>query len=241
MTKQEQSFEMARRLKDLREERNLSHDKLKAALLEQFGITISRDSLMSYEIQTEPHSKIKNGKYPNLNMGVEYLNALAQFYGVSTDYLLGLSDKPTIDPQAAGAAEYTGLSLEAIKKLHLLHIANSHGLVAKGYEVNYIGLLSELIEADNDFYDLCAEISYFMVYGGALPQEAYTTQEDDLSLDEWERFHRWANGRKQEIVSRDEARELHLQLAGEKLKGICRSILEKTLTEKNEVEENGQH
>ena len=38
MTKQEQSFEMARRLKDLREERNLSHDKLKAALLEQWEI-----------------------------------------------------------------------------------------------------------------------------------------------------------------------------------------------------------
>lgn len=117
MTKQEQSFKMARRLKDLREERNLSHDKLKAALLEQFGITISRDSLMSYEIQTEPHSKIKNGKYPNLNMGVEYLNAFAQFYGVSSDYLLGLSNHPTLDAQEAGAAEYTGLPIEAIRAL----------------------------------------------------------------------------------------------------------------------------
>ena len=138
MTKQEQSFEMARRLKDLREERNLSHDKLKAALSEQFGITISRDSLMSYEIQTEPHSKIKNGKYPNLNMGVEYLNTFAQFYGVSTDYILGLSKHPTLDAQAAGAAEYTGLSLGAIETLHgLSEYIKAHpaGYIQNPYDV----------------------------------------------------------------------------------------------------------
>lgn len=117
MTKQEQSFLMAKRLKDLREKKGLSCAKLKDVLYEQYGITISRDSLMSYEIQTEHHSKIKDGKYPNLNMGVEYLNAFAQFYGVSADYLLGLSDIPTLDPHAAGASEYTGLSLEAVQAL----------------------------------------------------------------------------------------------------------------------------
>ena len=117
MTKQEQSFLMAKRLKGLREEKGLSHVGLKNALYEQYGIQISRDSLMSYEIQSEYHSKIKGGKYPNLNMGVEYLNAFAKFYGVSSDYLLGLSDKPTLDPYAAGASEYTGLSLEAVQAL----------------------------------------------------------------------------------------------------------------------------
>ncbi len=117
MTKQEQSFLMAKRLKGLRNEKGLSCAELSAALLDKYGIKISRDSLMSYEIQTEHHSKIKDGKYPNLNMGVEYLNAFAQFYGVSTDFLLGLSDKPTIDPKAAEVAEYTGLSLAAIAEL----------------------------------------------------------------------------------------------------------------------------
>ena len=117
MTKQEQSFLMAKRLKDLRTKKGLSCKELKDALFNEYGINISRDSLMSYEIQTEHHSKIKDGKYPNLNMGVEYLNAFAQFYAVSTDFLLGLSDVPTNDPQAAAAAGYTGLTVEAIKTL----------------------------------------------------------------------------------------------------------------------------
>ncbi len=146
MTKQEQSFKMAWRLKSLREESKLSHDKLKTALLQQFGITISRDSLMSYEIQTEPHSKIKNGKYPNLNMGVEYLNAFAQFYGVSADYLLGLSNYPTINAHAAGAAEYTGLSLEAINRI-VLETTPHPGFTIYENNMDLISVLNLLLTA----------------------------------------------------------------------------------------------
>lgn len=122
MTKQEQSFLMASRLKSLRERNNLSCKELKDALFEQYGISISRDSLMSYEIQTEHHSKIKDGKYPNLNMGVEYLNAFAQFYGVSADYLLGFTDIPNTDTTIQAVHKITGLSVGALCKLAEMNI-----------------------------------------------------------------------------------------------------------------------
>lgn len=122
MTKQEQSFLMASRLKSLREQHKLSCKELKDELFKQFGISISRDSLMSYEIQTEHHSKIKDGKYPNLNMGVEYLNALAQFYWVSADYLLGFTDIPNTDTNVQSVHKLTGLSVSALCKLAEMNI-----------------------------------------------------------------------------------------------------------------------
>lgn len=128
MTKQEQSFLMASRLKNLRERNNLSCKELKDALFEQYGISISRDSLMSYEIQTEHHSKIKDGKYPNLNMGVEYLNAFAQFYGVSADYLLGFTDIPNTDINVQSVYKLTGLSVGASCKLAEMNIDHRKAL-----------------------------------------------------------------------------------------------------------------
>ena len=50
-------------------------------------------------------------------MRVEYLTALASFYNVSTDYILGLTDirSPSIDTQAIIAQ--TGLTEENVKTL----------------------------------------------------------------------------------------------------------------------------
>ena len=96
MTKEEQSVKMGKRLKALREEtplngKKMSHEKLKEKLKEIYGVEISRDSLMNYEVSDVNHSKFGT----NLKMNVEYLNCLSSFYGVSTDYLLGRSDAKT--------------------------------------------------------------------------------------------------------------------------------------------------
>lgn len=118
MTREEQSIKMGKRLKALREEttlneKKLSHVALKEKLKEQYGIDISRDSLMNYEVSEVNHSKFGT----NLKMSVEYLNCLANFYGVSTDYLLGLSDVKTIKEDIQVACKTTGLSADAIKAL----------------------------------------------------------------------------------------------------------------------------
>lgn len=112
MDQQEQSFKMGKRLKELRESKGLSHEKLKKIMMEKYHVKISRDSLMSYEISDEFHSKAE--KCPNLKMRVEYLNCFSDLYGVSTDYLLGKTDIKTPDISVQEICEYTGISESAI-------------------------------------------------------------------------------------------------------------------------------
>lgn len=76
------------RLKAERERLGLSHLALRDAILEKYGIEISKDSLINYEVSDANHTKA----YKNNGMRVEYLRYLADFYGVSTDWLLGVSD-----------------------------------------------------------------------------------------------------------------------------------------------------
>lgn len=110
----EKSFVMAEHLKQLREEKGLSHEKLSKALFNQYGVKISADSLINYEVATADHSKA----YKNQGMRVEYLRCLADFYGVSADYLLGLSDYRTANMDLAAACAFTGLSESAVGTLH---------------------------------------------------------------------------------------------------------------------------
>jgi len=112
MERQSISFTLGERLKNLREARGLSHEKLKAQLEEKYGITISRDSLMAYEISDELRAKAS--KLPNLGMRVEYLYCLADFYGVSLDYLFGKTNIPALDINIRQICEYTGLPEDSI-------------------------------------------------------------------------------------------------------------------------------
>lgn len=115
MTEKERSFEIGKRLKQLREEKNLSHVMLAKELEKRYGVKISRNSLMNYEIREDFHSK--SDKLSNLHMGADYLAYLADFYGVSTDYLLARSNIRSANPDIQAAVRYTGLSEKTIKSL----------------------------------------------------------------------------------------------------------------------------
>ncbi len=49
---------------------------------------------------------------------IDRLGGIAGFFGVSSDWLLGLTESSTIDPTVRSVAEYTGLSDDAIEALH---------------------------------------------------------------------------------------------------------------------------
>lgn len=110
------SFVTALRLKQLREEKGLSHQKLSEALSEQFDVTVSRDSLMNYEVATPNHSSA----YKNLGMRIEYLHALASFYGVSADYLLGFTDVRAPFADTRAIVSKTGLTEENVRALEVM-------------------------------------------------------------------------------------------------------------------------
>lgn len=116
MDRQHTSFVLGARLKALREEQGLSHVDLAKQLNEKYGISVSRDSLMAYEISDE--SRAKADKLPNMGMRVEYLYCLAGFYGVSIDYLLGKTEVKAADCNMQYMSDYTGLSEEALEILH---------------------------------------------------------------------------------------------------------------------------
>lgn len=79
-----------KRLKELRECKGLSHQKLSEALHEKYGIKISTNSLLNYEVTEKNHTKYEK----NAGMRTEYLYYFSDFYGVSSDYLLGFTNEP---------------------------------------------------------------------------------------------------------------------------------------------------
>lgn len=153
---------MAERLKKLREEKGLSHERLSKALFEQYGVKISRDSLMNYEA-TENHEKA--GK--NQGMRVEYLRCLSDFYGVSSDYILGISGVKSTDPDIASIVQKTGLSENAVKRL----IRNRQYDFFE-YEAKVINILIEdakyhNIDKGRGYRSILNLLHFFFSYSGA--------------------------------------------------------------------------
>ena len=107
------SPEFAKRLKTCREAKGLSHFKLSCALEDELGVSITEGSLINYEVANALHSKFG----ANAGMSTKNLVALAQFFGVTTDWLLGLSDVPTPGADLRSACEYTGLSSMSAQRI----------------------------------------------------------------------------------------------------------------------------
>lgn len=93
----------AERLKTLRE----NAGKKRQEVADSLGIT--RASLEYYE---------KGKRKPD----IEVLAKVAKYYGVSTDYLLGLSVVPSTDKDIQFVCDYTGLSESAVNMLAKLNL-----------------------------------------------------------------------------------------------------------------------
>lgn len=158
---------LANRLRDLREEKRLSWDRLAEAMKDGYGIQIHRDTLKFYEAKGN-HSKAGNNKA----MKAEYLYCLADFYGVSVDYLLGRTD--TRSPNA---------DIQAIMQKTALSESTVHELIGTYY--NGKNFLSPL-------FDDIASISHEIIADYLLltnTSNSYSPTQKDMSIDEIARIY----------------------------------------------------
>ena len=65
---------------------------------------------------------------------IEALAKIANYFNVSADYLLGLSDAPTTDKTAAAAVDYTGLAPDTVKFLHTMHSVLGSDMFARAVD-----------------------------------------------------------------------------------------------------------
>lgn len=115
------SFITAQRLKELRTQKGLSYESLRKALMEEYGIDISVDSLKNYEVTKDGHVRA----YKNEGMRLSYLRCFADFYGVSSDYILGISDVKSQSMAVKMIVDSTGLSEENVMALCLTQALSS--------------------------------------------------------------------------------------------------------------------
>ena len=98
------------RLEDLRKEKKLSFEHLSKQLAER-GVSISHTNLKNYEINDPLHPLYGRTR----SMSIEYLVAFADFYDVSVEYLLGLSNSRK--QEYNNISEQLGLCDGAIEEL----------------------------------------------------------------------------------------------------------------------------
>ncbi len=97
--------------------KKLTLDRLSEELKKKFNLTISKESLRIYEfaaLNKDNHTKARKV----CKMAIETLYALAKFYNVSTDYILGLTNNKEIEDETLKAiGETTGLNKTATRIL----------------------------------------------------------------------------------------------------------------------------
>lgn len=100
-----------------------------------------------------PKSTISEIENDKREPGAGIIRKLAEYYGVSSDFLLGLSDIKTTDTTVQSIIEYTGLSEDNVDFLHVrkenrkeyLVLEAENGIVTIDANMPYLDLLNDLI------------------------------------------------------------------------------------------------
>ena len=216
--------QIGKRIKDERRKKKLSQEKLAEAIS-----SIMAESDPDYYKGTEQNT-VSNWEKGVSPPPLPKLIALSEIFDCDIGYLLCDYDEPTRD--LADVVEQTGLSGEAAKRLQQIHDKGQYGVMKDGYTLNMMDVLSELITSPR-FFPMMNAISFYLIHGGLLPIKPDGLTED-LSVDEYERFHSWAKARGLEIEKRADVSEMHLQVAADELKNMFREILSNELKREDE-------
>ena len=135
--------QVGERITVLREARGLSQRELSDELA-KLGLVVRRETITQWENGTR-------------DLKTEYLAKLSEFFGVSTDWLLGLTDAPERTP---AAVDELGLSPDAVSYLRGLTVLRRDSNVSEAEKRYFpISVLSAMLES-RDFESIlswCAE------------------------------------------------------------------------------------
>lgn len=128
------SSERAERFKKARTEKNIHGSQSRDQVCNDTGIAVS---LLE---DLENYKKDRQVAYQKIAI-------LAKHYGVSADYLLGISPCPLIDDKAKAACEYTHLSANAVKSLNTCFDPGD-SFFPEGVIDGVVDLANSLVESD---------------------------------------------------------------------------------------------
>ena len=102
---------------------------------------------------------------------IEALAKIANYFNVSADYLLGLSDAPTTDKTAAAAVDYTGLAPDTVKFLHTMHSVLGSDMFARA--VDFLITDAQYKSGGSDYNPLLKAISVFLKLDASDNKQVY--------------------------------------------------------------------
>ena len=146
---------------------------------------------------------------------INCLCKIAEFFKVSADYLIGLTDSPTPDSNLRDAARYTGLSPEAIEAVRDLNDFNITG--AKVEYSRSRAALSEILEHE----DLWLLMTHVV---DAVKLSKYTSQGDDKTPGELGEAIETCRDMGLAVLEAGAAREYYIQRAANIFLEIVRDV-----------------
>lgn len=148
----------AKRFRELREAAGLKQSEMG----EKLGV--SRGSISFYE-------------NCDRNPDIEFIANAAQYFKVSSDYLLGLTDTPTTDPYRRAAFDSLGLSYEAVDYLMMLNQVEKENHFGPSY-VERRDLLSYFLSLHREIDDFLTQCSLYVSKSlkGHDPRFTYTNE-----------------------------------------------------------------
>ena len=156
-------------------------EKANAPLAKKLRALVGADSraLADYlGCSVQAVNQYKNGvAYPK----TENLIKIAEYYGISVDYLLGLTGVPNRDTRIQSAHDITGLSVGAICKLHDMKKDNQ--------KTGFLDIISLLIEDENAEFFLGLLSALFSCLNTDSGKEIIQIDIDGKPLSLWKENH----------------------------------------------------
>lgn len=205
------------RLEDLCKEKKLSFEQLSKQLAER-GVNISHTNLKNYEINDPIHPLYGRTR----SMSTEYLVAFADFYDVSVDYLLGLSNSRKREYH--DISEQLGLCDGAIEELIRCKEDSSSDEEPKIYARQDTAILNDFLTSV-EFEIVMEKIkqSLFSYYLYALSSDAFGTKRRERNAEKLEEARLLMNKYGYFPVENDVISQVHMENAI----GILNSYLRK--------------